>query len=149
MPPPELVPRLPFGPGESQERLVIRSTPGQSAADYAAASQAAADPCCASTDFCDRHVAAAKASLQLVETHGLLDEAIDAVRGLDPVAAAAAAQPFYDIASRESGSFRDTPGAPSCRPACTMTCRRVTSAWTRTRWICPTCRTRWGRARWP
>ena len=111
VPPPEMLPRLPFGPGESQERLVIRSTPGQSAADFAAASQAAAVPQLRFTDFCDRHLAAAKASLQLIETHGLLDEAIDAVRDLDPVAAAAAAQPFYDIASRESGTFRDTPGA--------------------------------------
>ena len=111
VPPPELLPRLPFGPGESLERPVIRSTPGQSAVDYAEASQAAADPSLRFRAFCDRHLAAAKASLQLVETHGLLDEAIEAVRGLDPAAAAAAAQPFYELAARESGSFRADPVA--------------------------------------
>jgi hypothetical protein len=89
LPAPELVPRLPFGPGESLERLVI----------------AAGRP------LCDRHVAAAKASLALVEAHGLLDEAIDAVRGLDPAAATAAVQLHHEVAARESGSFRDTPGA--------------------------------------
>ncbi len=111
VPPPELVPRHPFGPGESLERLVIRSTPGQSAKEYARASEHAADPLLRFRAFCDRHVAAAKASLQLVETHGLLDEAIDAVRGLQPADAVAAAQPFYELASRESGSFREAPGA--------------------------------------
>ena len=111
VPPPDLVPRLEFGPGESVERLVIRSTPGQSAEEFAAASQAAVDPSLRFQPFCDRHVAAAKAALQLIETHGLLDEAIDAVRGLDPDAAAAAAAPFYEIAARESGSFRADPGA--------------------------------------
>jgi hypothetical protein len=45
-------------------------------------------------------VAAAKAALQLVETHGLLDEALDAVRGLDPEAAAGAVQSWYAVASR-------------------------------------------------
>jgi hypothetical protein len=111
VPPPEMVPRFPFGPGEGLERLVIRSTPGQSAADYAQASQAAADPALRFRAFCDRHLAAAKASLQLVETHGLLDAAIDAVRGLDPAAATAAAQASYELAVRESGGFRETPGA--------------------------------------
>jgi hypothetical protein len=105
VPPPELVPRLPYGPGESLERLVIRSAPGQTAESYAEASLEAGDEFLRFRPFCDRHVAAAKASLQLVETHGLLDEAIDAVRGLDQADAAAAAQPFYDIASRESRSF--------------------------------------------
>jgi hypothetical protein len=111
VPPPELVPRHPFGPGESLERLVIRSIPGQSVEEYARASQGAGEPFLRFRAFCDRHVAAAKASLQLVETHGLLDDAIDAVRGLEPAAAAQAAQPFYELASRESGSFRDAPGA--------------------------------------
>lgn len=109
--PPELVPRLRFGPGENLERLVIRSTPGKSAAEYARISQGAADPLIRFQPYCDRHVAAAKAPLALVEAHGLLDEAIDAVRGLDPAAAVAAAQTYYELASRESGSFRDAPAA--------------------------------------
>jgi hypothetical protein len=111
VPPPELVPRLPFGPGESIERLVIRSTPDQSAADYATASQAASEPFLRFQAFCDRHVAASKASLQLVETHGMLDEAIDSLSGLDLAAATAAAQPFYELAARESGSFHENPAA--------------------------------------
>ncbi|GAA1531914.1 hypothetical protein GCM10009827_057090 [Dactylosporangium maewongense] len=111
VPPPELVPRLPFGPGENLERLVVRSAPDQSAADYADASQAAASPFLRFQPFCDRHIATAKASLQMVEAHGLLDEAIDAVRGMEPAAAAAAAQPFYELFSRECRSFRDAPGA--------------------------------------
>lgn len=111
VPPPELLPRWPFGPGEGLERLVIRSTPGVSAAAYAEASQAAPEESLRYHAVSDRHLAAAKAALQLVETHGLLDEAFDAVRGLDPEAAVAAAQSWYDVASRENGSFRDTPGA--------------------------------------
>ena len=48
----------------------------------------------------------------MVETHGLLDEAIDAVRNIDDAdAAAAAAAPLYAVAARENGSFRDHPAA--------------------------------------
>ena len=111
VPPPELLPRWPFGPGEGLERLVIRSTPGVSAEAYAEASQAAAEEPLRYHASSQRHLAAAKAALQLVETHGLLDEAFNAVRGLDPDAAATAAQAGYAVASRENGSFRDTPGA--------------------------------------
>ena len=111
VPPPELLPRWPFGPGEGLERLVIRSAPGVSAEAYAEASQAAAEESLRYHATSERHLAAAKAALQLVETHGLLDEAFNAVRGLDPDAAAAAAQAWYAVASRENGSFRDTPGA--------------------------------------
>lgn len=111
VPPPELLPRRPFGPGEGLERLVIRSTPGMSAAEYAEASQAAPDESLRYQAVSERHVAAAKAALQMVETHGLLDEALDAVRGLDPEAAAEAVRTWYAVASRESGSFRDAPGA--------------------------------------
>ena len=49
--------------------------------------------------------------MQLVELHDRLDEAFDAVRGLDPGAAAEAARIWYDIAARENGSVADTPGA--------------------------------------
>ncbi|WP_127127345.1 hypothetical protein [Georgenia sp. SYP-B2076] len=111
VPPPELVPRHPFGPGEGLERLVVRSAPGVTAAEYAAASQGAAEPSLRFRDTCERHAAAAKASLQLVEAHGLLDDAIDAVRGLSPDDAVAATQELYAVAGRESGSFRGAPGA--------------------------------------
>ncbi|MFB7512321.1 hypothetical protein [Streptomyces sp. NPDC056144] len=112
VPPPELVPRFPYGPGEGLERLAIRSTPGRSAAEYAEASQSATAPSARFRAFCDRHVAAPKASLHLTETHGRLDGTIDAVHGPDPAAAAAAARSAYTYATRESRSFRDDPGAP-------------------------------------
>ncbi|NMR28112.1 hypothetical protein [Crystallibacter degradans] len=111
VPPPELVPRHPFNPGEGLERLVIRSTPGQSASDYARSSEAAAGTAYSFRDFCDRHLAAAKSSLQVWETHGMLDEAIDAARGMPAPEAESRVQGFYDIAVRESGTFRDSLGA--------------------------------------
>jgi hypothetical protein len=118
VPPPELTPRFIFSPGEGLERLVVRSNAGISAADYAAASQAApggipvfVDETLVYHPFCDRHIAPSKASLQLIEAHGLFDKAIDTARGLSGQAAAAAVAPFYEIARREDGSFRDHPDA--------------------------------------
>ena len=107
VPPPELISRFIFSPGEGLERLVVRSNAGVSAEDYAAASQAALEETLVYHAFCDRHVASAKASLQLTESHGLFDQAIDTARGLSGQAAAAAVAPFYEIARRENGSFRD------------------------------------------
>ncbi|MEU3783130.1 hypothetical protein [Streptomyces sp900129855] len=112
LPPTELVPRRPFTPGEGMERLVVRSTPGQSAAEYAAACQASTGPAHEFRAFCDRHLAAPKASLQLFETHGLLDDTIQAMHGSDPLAAAAAAQSAYDFAVRECAAFHEVPGPP-------------------------------------
>lgn len=111
VPPPDLVSRWIFGPGEGVERLAIRSTPGTSAEDYAAASQGATEELLRYNARAERHLLPAKASLQLVETHGLLDEAIDAVRGLDPADAAVAVQQWHAIASREDGSVRTDPEA--------------------------------------
>ncbi|MCU1574739.1 MAG: hypothetical protein JWO93_2821 [Micrococcaceae bacterium] len=111
VPPPELVPRWVFGPGEGAERLVIRSTPGMSVSDYAAASQGASQENLRYHDSAQRHLLAAKASLALIEAHGLLDDAITAVKGRDPEAAAAAAQEWYDVAARESGTVLALPGA--------------------------------------
>ncbi|WP_264668253.1 hypothetical protein [Arthrobacter sp. VKM Ac-2550] len=111
VPPPELVPRHPFNPGEGLERLVIRSTPGQSASDYARSGEVAAGTAYRFHEFSDRHLAAAKSSLQMFETHGMLDEAIDAARGLSASEAESRVQRFYDIAVRESGTFHDSPGA--------------------------------------
>jgi hypothetical protein len=110
VPPPELVARAPFSPGEGLERLVIRSGAGLSAAQYAAASQDARDETLRFRGYCDRHVAAAKASLQLVEAHGLFDPAVDAVHA-QPDDPAAAVDSYYRVAARENGTFRDVPGA--------------------------------------
>ena len=60
VPAPELVPRKRFAPGEGLERLVVRSNFDQSAEDYAAASQGAADETLRFFPFCDRHVAPAR-----------------------------------------------------------------------------------------
>ena len=111
VPPPELVSRWIFGPGEGVERLAIRSTPGVSAETYAEESQGEAEEMLRFHESAERHLLPAKASLQLVEAHGLLDDAIDAVRGLDPAAAAVAVQQWYAIASRENGSVRTHPDA--------------------------------------
>ncbi|MGY3319578.1 hypothetical protein [Arthrobacter sp. TE12232] len=111
VPPPELVSRWLFGPGEGVERLVIRSTPGMSVSDYAEASQAAGEESLRYHDTAQRHLLAAKAPLALIEAHGLLDDAFGAVKGLGPDAAAAAAQEWYVVATRENGTVRTLPGA--------------------------------------
>jgi hypothetical protein len=116
IPPPELVARRRFGEGEGLERLVIRSDFDLSSADYPAAfanvyptvEPSSGDPYVA---FCDRFVAAPKASLQLYEMHGMFDGWHDAARaqGMDDWKRAVLTS--YDIASRESRSFRDDEGA--------------------------------------
>lgn len=112
--PPELVPRQLYSPsgnlndpntsgyseGESLERLVIRSNFNQSAEEYATAHPAY-------QPFNERHVAAPKASLHLVETHGLLDEALDAKNTLPLDQAKARMQEVYHLAKREAGSLND------------------------------------------
>jgi hypothetical protein len=109
--PPELVPRKRFAPGEGLERLVVRSNFDQSAEQYAAASQIQSDETLRFFPFCDRHVASAKASLQLAELHGMFDEALAALKRASPAGAAAAVQRYYDVAARESRTFADLPGA--------------------------------------
>lgn len=121
VPPPALVARSIFSPGEGLERLVVRSNVGISAEDYAAASQAATEETLRFRPFCDRHVAPPKTSLQLAEAHGMFDEAIDVVRGLPIEEVAGAVDSFYKIAKREKGSFRDIPGA---RPIAIATCNQ-------------------------
>jgi hypothetical protein len=112
--PPELIPRtlynatgapdaadaVAFTEGESLQRLVIRSNINRSAQDYAAGTPYEA--------FAERHVAAPKAALALIEAHGLLDEALDAkTSGLAPADVQAAVEKIYSVAARESGSFDD------------------------------------------
>ena len=100
----------PFGPGEGVERLAIRSTPGMSAPDVRRGQPGRGAGVAALPASAERHLLAAKASLQLVETHGCLDEAIDAVRGLDPARRSAAAAVVRRSPPRENGSVADTPG---------------------------------------
>ena len=106
--PPSLLPRVEFTEGESLERLVIRSNFDRNTADYAAANPAY-------QPGNERHVVAPKAALQMVETHGLLDAALDAKPDqLPPGQAAAIRQQVYALAQREAGTLADT-SLPSVR----------------------------------
>ena len=120
--PPELVPRQLYSPsgnlnnpdttayaeGESLERLVIRSNYYLSAKKYAAENPVY-------QPFNDRHVAPPKASLQMIEEHGLLDEALDAKNsGMPPDQIRAVIQNVYYLATREAGTFDDD-SLPSVR----------------------------------
>jgi len=106
--PPELAQRVEYSEGESLERLVIRSNFDQNAADYAAA-----HPVYQPEN--ERHVLAPKAALQMIETHGLLDAALDAKPGLlPPDQIAAIRQQVYALAQREAGTLSDT-SLPSVR----------------------------------
>ncbi|MCL7749565.1 hypothetical protein [Halalkalibacter alkaliphilus] len=120
--PPELVPRQLYSPsgnlnnpdttayaeGESLERLVIRSNYNKSTEEYAAANPVY-------QPFNDRHVAPPKASLQMIEEHGLLDAALDAKKsGMHPDQIRRVIQDVYYLATREAGSFNDV-SLPSVR----------------------------------
>ena len=116
VPPPELVARRRFGEGEGLERLVIRSDFDISSADYPAAfANAYPDAQLNNGDayvpFCDRFIAAPKASLQLVEMHGMFDSLLDAARAQGADEWQAAVGESYKIATRESGSFHEAAGA--------------------------------------
>lgn len=84
---PVLVPRRRFVAGESLLRLVALSDGDGNVLGGPS----------------ERHIASAKASQHLAETHGLFDEAI----GPDNASRAAARQRQLDIARREAGSFLD------------------------------------------
>jgi hypothetical protein len=102
---PPVLPRARFTEGASTTRLVIRSTPGQSVAEYTAAFNESplvregGHPAYAATD--ERHLVAPKAALQLVEWHGMLDAAIGSA---DP----AVRREMYELARREKGALDDT-----------------------------------------
>ncbi|KGN37587.1 hypothetical protein [Knoellia subterranea] len=103
VPAPMLVPRRAFGEGESQLRMVIRSTAGMTVDDYLALArvQGLAPVTVtklgyAATD--ERWVVPPKTSQQLAELHGVFDEAIGSG---DP----AKIQAAYDVAAREAGAL--------------------------------------------
>jgi hypothetical protein len=110
VPSPVVVPRARFVEGESLEHVVVRSIIDDDAL-------AAAFPEVAK-DSSDRHLAPAKATQFMVETHGLLDPLMTA----DPAAA-------YALSMREQGTFLDhqlfgaeieiaaPPGVPTDFPA--------------------------------
>ncbi|RSO36002.1 hypothetical protein DMH15_19395 [Streptomyces sp. WAC 06725] len=117
VPPPVIVPRWPFLEGESEPRLVIRSTidasgrplsPGEWAAlrngqvpDHEQVSPAdGLDRRYRAFD--ERHLSPPKSSLQMAEQHGVYD----AVFG--PGKPDALRRQYFAAASRESGSYLDT-----------------------------------------
>jgi hypothetical protein len=119
VPPPVLVPRVPFDEGSSMQRMVVRSSDAEDSPEaYAAAFNAAeevaggAHPPLRPHD--ERHVAPPKTSLQLVELHGLLDAAIGSDGQAPDDARRARVAAMYDIARREQGTF-DDPTAPGAR----------------------------------
>ncbi|MBW8801082.1 MAG: hypothetical protein JF597_48320 [Streptomyces sp.] len=113
VPAPLLLPRSPFLEGTGAHRMVIRSDDGQSTAAYAAAFNASplvaggTHPAYLPVD--ERHLVAPKASLECVERHGKLDDAIASGNSTTR-------QAVYQLAVRESGSL-DDPGLPGFRTA--------------------------------
>ncbi|MFC9449163.1 hypothetical protein ACFTSE_23705 [Bacillus cereus] len=105
--PPELVPRQLYSPngnindpnttgyteGESLERLVIRSNYDKSTEEFVSAKPVY-------HSFNERHIIAPKASLHLIELHGLLDEAFNHKEKK-------VMKKIYNLAKHEAGSLND------------------------------------------
>ncbi|GAA4967774.1 hypothetical protein GCM10023205_35970 [Yinghuangia aomiensis] len=108
---PVLLPRTAFTEGTSALRLVIRSTgeltPEQYAQTFNASPLVTTGGHLPYGETDERHVVAPKASLECIERHGKLDEAIGS-------ADAGTRSRIYALASRESGSL-DDPSLPGVR----------------------------------
>ncbi|MBU9763552.1 hypothetical protein FR943_06815 [Mycobacterium sp. TNTM28] len=103
VPAPAVLPRRKYGEGESQLRMVIRSTDGVNVADYLALPrvQELADHNVTGLPYLDRDdrwIVAPKTSQQMAELHGMFDEAIGS-------GDSAKIQQAFEIASRESGAL--------------------------------------------
>jgi hypothetical protein len=106
VPSPVVIPRRPFGEGESLLRMVIRSTLGSLPHEYVGLKRIRelkghTDPLLAYEEANERHIAPPLSSQQLAEWHGVFDA------GIGEGASAARIQQQYEIASREAGSFLD------------------------------------------
>jgi hypothetical protein len=121
VPSPAVMPRRPYGEGESLMRMVIRSTLGMLPAAYVAQTRISGlhghtTPLSAYIATCERHLAPPHASQQLAEWHGRFDVAVG---GASPQASVDAQ---FNIAARESGTFLDpAPGAFVFNPKPTET----------------------------
>ena len=110
VPSPAVVPLTEYTEGESLMRMVIRSTLDVPVADYVELDrvqslpghEASGDLGIVYRDENERNLAAPIGSVQLAETHGMLDAALAG----DPAAVAAQ----FALASRESGSYLTLPG---------------------------------------
>lgn len=103
VPAPVLVPRRPYGEGESQLRMVIRSTVDTTVAEYLALPRVQALAAVNVTggaylDHDDRWIVPPKTSQQMAELHGVFD---DAIGSGDP----ARIQAAFEIAAREDGAL--------------------------------------------
>ncbi|MEN0072560.1 MAG: hypothetical protein AAGC63_16395, partial [Propionicimonas sp.] len=106
VPSPVVTPRRGFGEGESQLRMVIRSTLGVPVPDYLALPRIIGLPGhdtldTAYLDHDDRWLSAPKSSQQQAEFHGVFDDAIG--KGLPGAAVEAA----FQLASREAGALAE------------------------------------------
>ncbi|MGW0314991.1 hypothetical protein [Streptomyces flavidovirens] len=108
VPAPTLVPRSPLQEAESAHRLVVRSsaemTPAQFAADFATTPLVTSGAHPPYGPFDERHIVAPRTTLQCVERHGMLD---DAIASPDP----AVRRAVYETATRESATL-DDPSLP-------------------------------------
>jgi hypothetical protein len=113
VPAPALVPRARFTEGGSLLRLVVRSTaelgPDAWAAQINASELGAGHQ--PYDGFDDRHVAAPKASLALVESHGGFDDVFGSDGAEPDTAKRAALAAAYEVARKEKGSL-DDPSLP-------------------------------------
>ncbi len=104
VPPPALVPRRPFTEGEALLRMVIRSTPGVTAADYAQLERITTLPGHTRVDLAyrpvdERHLSPPCGSVQLAELHGLFDIAVHAS------STTAERDAAFEIAARSGGTY--------------------------------------------
>jgi len=117
---PELLALRPFLEGESLERVVIRSTLGQTTSSYTALKRvrdlprhAVAGPGGFDWSYrptSARHVFPPKTSQQMAERHGCFDGAMG-------VQAQATYDAFFELAERNDGTFFDLAGAQIVNPA--------------------------------
>ncbi|MEY2414754.1 MAG: hypothetical protein QOH53_88, partial [Ilumatobacteraceae bacterium] len=104
VPSPAVLPRRPYSEGESQMRMVIRSTFDTDTSTYSTLPRIQGlaghtDPTTAYEITNDRWIAAPKTSQQMAEYHGVFDDAIG--NGLPQAAVDAA----FNIAGKESGAL--------------------------------------------
>ena len=110
VPAPIVLPLTEFTEGESLMRLVIRSTDGVSVADYVQLARVKGLPGHQESGRLgivyrtenERHLAAPSGSVQLAETHGVLDAAY--------AGNAAGTSAVFSVLAKESGSFLTAPG---------------------------------------
>ncbi len=101
---PVIVPRRAYNEGESQLRMVIRSTAAMTVADYLAQPRVQGLVPVSGfgyLDHDDRWLVAPKTSQQMAELHGVFD---DAIGSGDP----ARIQAAFDLAAKESGKLPET-----------------------------------------